>query len=124
GDRFIGVPYLRPPARLRRLARRVLKAAGSAHQYRFGIDEWYDPAIDRHARAFLSGVRPDAVMVEYVYLSKVLECFPDTVHKLLDTHDVFTDRHRRYLANGERPQWFSTSAREEARALGRAHTVI
>jgi glycosyltransferase involved in cell wall biosynthesis len=105
---------------LRRLGRR----AGLDYGYRYGIDEWYDPAIDDHAQRLLHTIRPDAVLVEYVFLSRVLKSFPPSVLKLIDTQDVFGNRHRRYLANGQEAAWFSTTPMEEARALQRADIVL
>ncbi|MCC6301290.1 MAG: glycosyltransferase [Gammaproteobacteria bacterium] len=124
GDRYHPVPY-RPPANLPARARRkICKWLGSEGQYRYGIDEWYDPSANGFIRALAARVGFDAVIVEYVFFSRALDCFGGAVLKLLDTHDVFTDRHRRYLAEGKRPLWFSASGREEARGLGRADVVI
>ena len=44
--------------------------------------------------------------------------------KLIDTHDVFTDRHLLHLKQDVRPVWFSTTAKEEKKGLSRADALI
>lgn len=110
--------------RLRRAARRLGRRAGVDAAWRFGIDEWYEPGLDRALRALLQRTRYAAVMVEYVFLSRALEAVPPGTLRILDTHDVFSNRHRMYLAEGRTPAWFSCSPQQEARALGRADVVV
>jgi len=66
----------------------------------------------------------DAVIVEYVFMSRALLRFGGGVRKLIDTHDMFTDRHQRYLDQGQEPQWYSTTAMEEGRGFDRADSVV
>lgn len=66
----------------------------------------------------------DIVIVEYVFFSKALTYFPPGVFKIIDTHDVFTDRHKMFLKNNIRPKWYSTTRREEKKGLERADLVI
>ncbi len=66
----------------------------------------------------------DAVLVEYVYLSRVLEAVPGNIIKVLDTHDVFADRHQRLIRGGVQPSFFTTTPAEETRGLSRADVVI
>lgn len=124
GDRYHPVSYRMPvdlPARARR---RICRWLGSERQYLYGIDEWYDPSADEFIRALAARTSFDAVIAEYVFFSRALHCFGAGTLKLLDTHDVFMGRHRRYLAEGKKPQWFSTSRREETRGLERSDVVI
>ncbi|MFC7539079.1 hypothetical protein ACFQU2_05880 [Siccirubricoccus deserti] len=51
----------------------------------------------------------------YVWMSAVLEAVPDAL-RLLDTHDLFGDRHLAAHALGVDPSWFFTTVAEEARA--------
>jgi hypothetical protein len=124
GERYIPVPYERPApprfARFRHRARKLRLDAG----YRLGIDEWYDSALDLSIDRFLAEHSVDAVLVEYAFMSRALLRVPRGVLRVLDTHDVLADRHRRYLANGMTPAWFSCSRRAEARALARADVVL
>jgi glycosyltransferase involved in cell wall biosynthesis len=122
--RYYPVGYTAPRNRYRQTLRRLARRLGLDYGYRFGIDDWYDPAIDAHVRKLFTTIQPDAVLVEYVYLSRLLQQVPATVLKLVDTHDVFGNRHRRYLNRGRTAIWFSTSPAEEARGLERADVVI
>lgn len=124
GARYHALSYRMPRDLLSRIRRRICKWLGAEAQYLYGVDEWYDPAVDTFVRDLARKHGFNAVIAEYVFFSRVLDCFGGAVLKLLDTHDVFTDRHRRYLAQGKRPLWFSTSRREEARGLDRADIVI
>ncbi|MCC6207113.1 MAG: glycosyltransferase [Gammaproteobacteria bacterium] len=124
GDRYHSLSYRMPENRSSKARRKVCKWLGSEGQYLYGIDEWYDPTANEFIRALAAKIGFDAVIAEYVFFSGALRCFGDGVLKLLDTHDAFTDRHRRYLAEGKKPLWFSTSRQEEARGLERADVVI
>ena len=66
----------------------------------------------------------DIVIVEYVFFSKALENFDNSVLKVIDTHDVFTNRHKLYQANGENPSFFYTNSFNEKKGLERADRVI
>jgi hypothetical protein len=124
GDRYQPVEYTRRPSGARKLYRRIARKIGAESAYRYGIDEWYVPAIDRAIDAFNSRVDVDAVIVEYVFMSRALLRFKADVLKVIDTHDVFAERHRRYLRHQQTPVWFSCSAREESKGLNRADTVL
>jgi glycosyltransferase involved in cell wall biosynthesis len=92
--------------------------------YVHGVDDWYDDSLDRRLEELQARHAFDAVVAEYVFLSRALLCFDDRVRKLLDTHGVFTDRHKAFVERGEKPEWFSTTREEEARGIGRADVVI
>jgi len=107
-----------------RLWRRIQASLGHQSAYTWTVDAWFDPALmpqlaDLHRRHSF-----DAVFVEYVFMSKALEVFPLGVLKIVDTHDRFADRHKKYIAAGTRPEWFSTSVREESKGLARAQAVL
>ena len=67
--------------------------------------------------------RFQAVVVNYVWLSRALEAAPDAL-RLLDTHDLFGDRHLVARRDGLLPSWYFTSLAEEARGLARADVVL
>ena len=69
-------------------------------------------------------IRPDVVIAEYVFFSKALDNFDESVLKIIDTHDVFTDRYKLYLRNNQKPRWFSTTQKEEKKGLRRADMAI
>jgi glycosyltransferase involved in cell wall biosynthesis len=93
-------------------------------RYRTGVDDLFDdgllPQLRRLQRKFLF----DIVIVEYVFMSRAFEAFPPDVLRVIDTHDVFTDRHKHFLSLGLAPSWHSISRRDEARALRRADVAI
>jgi polysaccharide biosynthesis protein PslH len=124
GDRYIPVGYTWQRSVARRLARRIARNVGSDRAHIYGIDEWYDPAIDTAIDALDRRVGFDAAIVEYVFMSRALLRFQNDVLKVIDTHDVFANRHRSYLRNNQPPTWFSCSPREEAKGLNRAHAVL
>lgn len=125
GTGYHAVPYSRPRNRMGSLRRRLASLTGnSAWRYAYRVDDWYDPALSDYVRDLNRGARYDAVIVEYVFLSKVLDVFDKGVRKILDTHDVFTLRHQRYLNEGMRPHWFSTTLAQEAKGLSRADTIV
>jgi len=124
GNRYYHYAYRKPVNWLSQKTRRLKKRFKLNGGYTYKIDEWYDPALDDYIKNLHSKINFKAVMVEYVFLSRALECFADDVLKIIDTHDVFTNRHKHYLSQGEQPTWFSTSANEEAKALSRSDIVL
>jgi hypothetical protein len=90
----------------------------------YGIDDWYDPRAGELAARLHRRWNYQAVLVNYVWFSGVLEALPGNVLKLIDTHDVFGDRHIRATQAGMKPEWFYTSIEEEKRGLERANIVI
>ena len=124
-DGFRSVPYHRPPVRpFKKVFDRTAKMLGSRRVWPYGIDDWYDFNVSRHLAEIRDEVRPDAVILEYVFLSKALEVFGNDTLKMIDTHDVFGNRHELYRKNGMIPQWFYTTPAMEGKALDRADVVI
>ncbi len=88
-----------------------------------GLDDWF---LDQSAAAFEALARQDfdVVIVAYVFFSRALTFFgPETI-RIIDTHDVFTDRHLRLARLGLPSGFFSTTAAEEGRGLDRADLVL
>ena len=89
----------------------------------FGVDDWVQPAL-RGFLQYLSAVEtPDVVLVEYVFLSAALTYFPNSI-RLIDTHDIFTDRHKKLDAIGLGRSFFYTTLEQEAIGLNRADIII
>ena len=124
GDRYIPVEYNWQQDFARMVARRIAWSVWRDRAYIHGLDEWYDPAIDTAIDALDRRVGFDAVIVEYVFMSRALLRFRNDVLKVIDTHDVFANRHRQYLRNNQPPVWYSCSPREETKGLNRAHAVL
>lgn len=90
----------------------------------FGIDDWFPPQLEEEFAKLALAEAPDVVMVEYVFLSKALDFFPASCLKIIDTHDVFADRHLRLESVGLEASFFYTTADEEAAGLNRADIVL
>jgi polysaccharide biosynthesis protein PslH len=88
------------------------------------IDDWYDPALGPAARDMHCHRGYDLVHVNYVWYAPVFDEFGADVIKVLDTHDAFGERARKYLEVDMKPQWFSTPYAEEDAALQRAGAAL
>ena len=123
-DRFWAFPYRFPAPGLRRGMRGLVSRLLKVDRYLpYGVDDWYNGGLDQRLRQLGGAVAFDVVMVEYVFFSKALVCFPGAL-KILDTHDIFGDRHRLFLRHGQRPSWFYTTAAEEGKGLNRADVIL
>ncbi|MFP4500598.1 MAG: glycosyltransferase family 4 protein [Candidatus Hydrogenedentota bacterium] len=132
GERYTKVKYQWPPktaaanwGRWGRMTRRLRAwLTGDTYSvYNWDLDDWYNDHLDGVVRELHAREHFDAVLAEYVFLSRVLLDFPDTL-KIIDTHDVFADRFQQFLDNNEKPVFFSTSPKQEGRGLDRADVVI
>ncbi len=130
GDRYVPHHYRRPWNKHRLVfggipipdrVRGWFISRGWAYQT---VDHHYDPSLDSVARALHEKHHFDVVIAEYVFFSKVLDALPSTVRKLIDTHDVFSDRHKLYRKNKQAPDWFFTTRADERKGLMRADCVL
>jgi len=96
----------------------------SAEKKLLDLDVWNNRQFDDSLLKFHSRVGFHMVWVEYVFLSGVLDRFDSNVIKVIDTHDVFTDRHKLFAENQVEPEWFYTSKEMEKKGLCRADYVI
>lgn len=90
----------------------------------YGIDDWYRDEITSVTNRIMSIWNIKYCIANYVWYSRWLESVPSHIPKYIDTHDVFANRHARLAADGVAPNWFSTSVKEEAKALSRASKVL
>jgi glycosyltransferase involved in cell wall biosynthesis len=109
---------------VKRALRRSLRLVRHEGGYRLPLDHTYDRTSTGYLRALHERVVFGAVIVEFVFLSKAFEAFDPNVFRILDTLDVFGDRHRKFLRAGQRSTGFSTSPGEEATGLRRADIVL
>jgi glycosyltransferase involved in cell wall biosynthesis len=130
GERYVHHSYQRPWKK-HRLAPGAIPIPDRWHGWfvRRGLayqtlDHYYDPSLDETLRTLHGQQKFDVVFCEYVFFSKALEAFPPGVRKLLDTHDVYSNRHRLFRANSQSPEWFYTTPGEERRGLMRADCVL
>ena len=89
----------------------------------WGCDDWCSAAFAEFVEGLHAVRGYTAVLVNYVWMSRVLDGLHDVV-KVIDTHDIFADRHLTSLAAGHVPQWFYTTRAEEDRGLSRADLVV
>jgi glycosyltransferase involved in cell wall biosynthesis len=115
---------VRRESALQRLSRYALQLVDRDARHVWGLDDWFDPAITDAALTWHAEASFTAVVVEYVFLSLLLEAFPPSVLKIIDTHDRFANRHRIYLKSGLPPQFYSTTPRRESAGLDRADVVL
>jgi hypothetical protein len=83
------------------------------------IDEWWDEALEAPLQSLSKTLKPNLVIVNYGFLSKAFEYFPSSL-KVLDTHDVLSDRDRLIAGMGQPLEFFWTTPQQEAIALDRA----
>ncbi|MBN1971005.1 MAG: glycosyltransferase family 4 protein [Candidatus Delongbacteria bacterium] len=88
------------------------------------IDDFYDSEIDKKLNEILKNRNYSHVMIEYVFLSKVLENFDNKTKKIIDTHDVFSGRGKLFKKHGYIHTWFHTDLKNEAIGLNRADIII
>jgi polysaccharide biosynthesis protein PslH len=118
-ERFMHVAREWPIRRWQKLLRILGSDAGGYSQ----LDQVYRRCWTRQLARCNQGV--EVVLVEYAFVSRAFEAFPQARRRLLDTHDSFVDRHLRYARKGlKRGFWFSLRRRDENRGLRRAHTVL
>jgi hypothetical protein len=89
----------------------------------WGVDDWCPEALCEAVRELHRLRRFDAVLVNYVWMSRVLTYVDDTL-RILDTHDLFGDRQKISLAAGLEPRWFFTTLEDEERGFRRADLLI
>jgi glycosyltransferase involved in cell wall biosynthesis len=87
------------------------------------IDEWWDEAIADFLRWLFGVSQFDVFIVCYSWLSKAFDVAPDSVIKILDTHDRLAGRRSLLQKQGIAPEFFHTTDEEEAKALDRADVV-
>lgn len=88
------------------------------------IDDYYDFNIDLFIKENLVKNKYTHVIVEYVVYSKALDNFDYSVVKIIDTHDVLSNRYELFLEQNKIPQWYSLFPNEEAKGLNRADIIL
>jgi hypothetical protein len=107
-----------------RARRKATRVVGKTFHLNLPVDSYFDPEAAVFTRALLTDGGFDVVVLSYVFYSRLFESMPGTVRKLIDTHDVFSDRYRLYRAHGQANDFFSTGRTDEGKALDRADAVL
>ena len=125
GERFYRVEYEKPkPGKKDRLVNKLKKVFNKHHRYYSGVDDHYNLRLDAEIRRLNAVHRFDTVLVEYIFQSKAFLNFGDRTLKVIDTHDVMTNRHMLFLKEGKKPQWYSTTRLQEKKGISRSDVII
>jgi glycosyltransferase involved in cell wall biosynthesis len=125
GERFNRVDYEKPkPGKKDRLVKKLKKVFNKHHWYYSGVDAHYNLRLDAEIRRLKAVHRFDAVLVEYIFQSKAFLNFGVNTLKVIDTHDVMTDRHMLFLKEGKQPAWYSTTRWQEKKGISRSDVII
>lgn len=89
----------------------------------WGLDDWCPDTLCTAVAALHARKQYDAVLVNYVWMSKVFTGLENTL-KILDTHDMFGGRHDVSIREGMEPRWYFTSLAEEERGFCRADLLL
>ncbi|MBS1665939.1 MAG: glycosyltransferase [Bacteroidetes bacterium] len=127
-----GSIYERGLAKCRRIWSRIKKRGAliigsinrEAWQYNSYIDDHYPIVVDKYIRQVQKQVAFDAVIATYVFYSHTLQLFSKHIPKVIDSHDIFSNRYKQYLDKGRAPQWISLFPQEEKKGFDRAGMVL
>jgi glycosyltransferase involved in cell wall biosynthesis len=115
---------LSPASFVGRARRKLVRVVGKTLHLNLPVDSYFDREAAECLHALVEAGGFDVVIVSYVFYSKLFESVPHRVRRLLDTHDVFSDRFRHYRRHGQANEFFSTNTEGEAKALDRADAVL
>jgi len=124
GDRLHVLRSLSPAGLVGRGRRKVIRLIATTLHLDLPVDIYHDAAAARHLGRLVARQGFDAVILSYIFYSKLFEAVPRPVRRILDTHDVFSHRFRLYREHGQANEFFSTLREEEAKALDRADAVL
>lgn len=89
----------------------------------WGLDDWCPSVLVEEVGKLCGKKKYAAVVVNYVWMSACFQAVNGPL-KILDTHDLFGNRHSLSLAAGIEPNWYFTTKAEEARGFDRADVVV
>lgn len=114
----------RTPAR-RKFHEKILSKSGfKKFKFNRHIDDWFDDSLLEFLKALQAKEKFHYVICEYVFLSKALQAFGEGTVKIIDTHDIFTNRYKIYETQNLSSNWYSTYRKDEALGLGRADLIF
>lgn len=108
----------------KRVVNKLYRSLGGRSCIPYRIDDWCDDSLLVDIRKLAARLAPKCVQIEYVYLSRLFECFDCGVFKILDTHDIITDRHKMFLKQGRPPEFFYTNRSQESIGINRANCIL
>lgn len=124
GGRLHVCRSLTPRSFIGRGRRKLVRVVGKTLHLDLPVDSYHDPDAARCLADLSRTGGFDAVILSYVFYSRLFDSVAGPSRKILDTHDVFSGRFQLYREHGQANEFFSTSRSEEARALDRADAVL
>ena len=94
--------------------------ANGAHR----LDEWWDTNLSDTVQRLFAKRWFDIVVVNNVWLTKVFDFTPPGTAKILESHDVFSERIEALRAIGQQPDFFICERSDEAFGWNRADVVV
>lgn len=85
---------------------------------------WCPPSLVEAVEALVWQYRPQAVIAQYVFMTRVLKNLHPSILRIVDTHDVFSVRYRNLRGKGLNEAVLEMSAHEEAFMLRRADVIM
>ena len=125
GERFYRVEYEKMNhGRGEILIDKLKKVFNDDQRYYSRVDADYNRMLDAEIIRLKELHRFDAVLVEYIFQSRAFLNFGQKTLKVIDTHDVMTDRHKLFLREGKKPVWYSTTRFQERKGVMRSDVII
>jgi hypothetical protein len=93
---------------------------GQSHQ----LDEWWDEALGGYIANIFSKRQFDLFVVHNIWLSKAFDYAPYHCLKVLEMHDLFSQRAKEFEATGVAPEFFHCSEKDELFGLRRADLLF
>jgi hypothetical protein len=112
------------PSLVGRARRKLVRITGKTLHLNLPVDSYFDREAARYLERVVAAGSFDSVIVSYVFYSRLLESLGSATRKVLDTHDVFSDRYRLYREHRQANEFFSTDLQGERTALNRADIVL
>lgn len=88
------------------------------------FDAWYTSGLGEEVAEIVKRQKIDVVLLNYIFHSKLLDYLPQHVVKIIDTHDVFTNRREFYVGYRYTGGFFSCTSEDEAAYLSRADVAL
>ena len=120
----IGFKEQQHPIQLNRAQKIDAKLRPNAYRYNQFINNWYDDSLHSELANIVAEVQPDIALIEYVMMAKALQCFDAKTTTVIDTHDLFANRYKKFMRAGVKPNWFSAFPTDEIRHLRKADYVL
>lgn len=117
------VPDQSVVSKIRHILRRLLDITNIIH-IPYKIDEFCDKSVCEKVESIANTRKYDFIVVEYVFLSRIFNYIKSDAIKVLDTHDLFANRHKEFVKRGFKYKWFYTTKKHEKLGFERADTVI